>query len=134
MSSDPSVPRPVWPWGKPLPHFTSLEEEETFWTTYDVEDPPEDVGEVVVSDQSQWLAPRRPLSWAGWAGVGGAIGAAIGSTFGLLGSAIGGGAGAGVAAYVLATRSHAASQFNRLNRSGRDTAGERVEPPLAQKE
>lgn len=105
MSADPSIPRPVWPWGKPLPDFRSPEEEQTFWATHDVEGPPQDVGDVVVSNESRWGATRRPMSWAGWAGLGGAIGAVIGASFGVVGAAIGGGAGAGLAAYVMAIRS-----------------------------
>jgi len=105
MSADSSTPRPVWPWGKPLPRFRSPEEEQAFWGTHEVEGPPRESGEVVVSEQSRWVRRARPISWAGWAGLGGAIGAAVGSFFGLPGAAIGGGVGAGLAAYVLATRS-----------------------------
>ena len=106
MSTDSSTPRPVWPWGKPLPRFRSSEEEETFWATHEVEGPPGDVGDVVVSEQSRWIRRARPISWAGWAGLGGAIGAVVGSLIqGLPGAAIGGGVGAGLAAYVLAVRS-----------------------------
>ena len=105
MSTDSSTPRPVWPWGKPLPRFRSPEEEQTFWATHDVEGPPREAGDVVVSGQSRWITPARPISWAGWAGLGGAIGAVIGSFFGLPGAAIGGGVGAGFATYVLVTRS-----------------------------
>ena len=105
MSADSSTPRPVWPWGKPLPRFRSPEEEQTFWATHEVEGPPREVGDVVVSGQSRWVTPARPISWAGWAGLGGAIGAVIGSLFGLPGAAIGGGVGAGLTTYVLAMRS-----------------------------
>jgi len=66
---------------------------------------PREVGDIVVSEQSRWLTPARPISWAGWAGLGGAIGAVIGSLFGLPGAAIGGGVGAGLTTYVLAVRS-----------------------------
>ncbi len=105
MSADSSTPRPVWPWGKPLPRFRSPEEEHAFWATHEVEGPPREVGDVVVSGQSRWVTPARPISWAGWAGLGGAIGAVIGSLFGLPGAAIGGGVGAGLTTYVLAMRS-----------------------------
>ena len=105
MSSDSSIPRPVWPWGKPLPHFHSAEEEQTFWATYDVEGPHRDVGEVVVSQQSRWIPRARPISLAAWAALGGMIGAVVGSFFGVAGAAVGGGVGAGTAAYVLALRS-----------------------------
>src|SRR5262249_10159744 len=102
---DSSTPRRVWPWGKPLPRFRSSEEEQAFWATHEVEGPPQMVGDVVVSRQSRWVSPAHPISWAGWAGLGGAIGAVIGSLFGVPGAPIGGGVGAGLAAYVLAARS-----------------------------
>jgi len=35
MSADSSTPRPVWPWGKPLPRFRSPEEEQTFWASWE---------------------------------------------------------------------------------------------------
>lgn len=105
MSVDSSTPRPVWPWGKPLPRFRSPEEEQTFWTSHEVEGPPREIGDIVVSGQSRWLTPARPISWAVWAGLGGAIGAVIGSLFGLPGAVIGGGVGAGLTTYVLAMRS-----------------------------
>lgn len=105
MSSDSSTPRVVWPWGKPLPRFESPEEEETFWETHEVEGPPADVGEVVVSKQSRWIRRDRPLSLAGWAGLGGAVGAVLGSYFGIVGAGIGGCLGAGLIAYVRALRS-----------------------------
>ena len=105
MSSHSSNPRQVWPWGKPLPRFQSQEDEQRFWATYEVEGPPPDVGDVVVSDQSRWMRPAPPVLSAGWAGIGGVVGAALGSFFGLTGAAIGGGIGAAMAAYVLALRS-----------------------------
>lgn len=105
MSPDSSNTRRIWPWGKPLPRFQSPEEEQTFWATYEVEGPPQDVGEVVVSDQSRWMRRARPVFSAGWAGLGGFIGAVVGSFFGAAGAAIGGGVGAAMAAYVLAARS-----------------------------
>jgi hypothetical protein len=106
MSADSSTPRPVWPWGKTLPRFQSVEEEQTFWATHEVEGPPADVGDVVISDQSRWFRRPRASSWAGWPGFGGAIGAAVGSLIhGALGAAVGGGMGAALAGYVLATRS-----------------------------
>jgi hypothetical protein len=106
MSADSSSPRPVWPWGRPLPRFQSPDEEQTFWATHEVEGPPENLGEVVVSKQSRWVRRARPISWAGWAGLGGALGAVGGSFLhGLLGAAIGGGVGAALAGYLLAMRS-----------------------------
>jgi hypothetical protein len=105
MSPDSSNPRHVWPWGKPLPRFESPEEEQTFWATHEVEGPPQEVGDLVVSDQSRWMRRARPVSSAGWAGLGGFIGAVVGSFFGVAGAAIGGGVGAATAAYVLAARS-----------------------------
>ena len=112
MSSDSSTHRPVWPWGKPLPRFQSAEEEQTFWATHDVEGPPREVGDVVVSQQSRWIRRARPISWAGWAALGGAIGAVVGSFFGMAGAAVGGGVGAGMAAYVLAMRSGDEQRFS----------------------
>src|SRR5712664_35174 len=112
MSADSSTPRPVWPWGKPLPRFRSPEEEQPFWATHDVEGPPPEVGDVVLSEQSRSVTRARPISWAGWAGLGGAIGAVIGSFFGLAGAAVGGGVGAGMAAYVLAMRSGDEQRFS----------------------
>ena len=105
MSPDSANPRRVWPWGKPLPRFRSSQEEQTFWETHEVEGPPPEVGEVVVSEQSTWIRRTRPVSSAGWAGVGGLVGALLGSFFGMAGAAIGGGAGAAIAAYVRALRS-----------------------------
>jgi len=105
MSSDPSNARPVWPWGKPLPSFRSPEEEQKFWATHEVEGPPREVGDVVVSAQSRWIRRARPISFAGWAGLGAVIGAVVGSWFGVAGAAIGAGVGAGISAYVMAMRS-----------------------------
>jgi hypothetical protein len=105
MSSDPSNTRPVWPWGKPLPRFRSPEEEQKFWATHEVEGPPREVGDVVVSQQSRWILRARPVSSATWAGLGGVIGAVIGSFFGVAGAAIGAGLCAGISAYVVAMRS-----------------------------
>src|SRR5437764_6092041 len=104
MSPDPSSTRRIWPWGKPLPRFESPEEEQTFWATHEVEGPPQDVGDLVVSDQSRWMQRARPVFSAGWAGLGGFIGAVVGSFFGAAGAAIGGGVGAAIAAYLLAAR------------------------------
>jgi hypothetical protein len=105
MSADSSTSRPVWPWGKPLPRFRSPEEEQTFWATHEVEGPPREIGDVAVSAQSRWVPRARPLSWAGWAGLGGAVGAVLGSLFGVPGAAVGGGVGAGLVTYMLAMRS-----------------------------
>ena len=104
MSPDFSNPRHVWPWGKPLPRFESPQEEQAFWATHEVEGPPADTGEVVVSGQSRWMRPARPISTAGWAGVGGLLGAILGSFFGIVGATIGGGVGAAMAGYVLGVR------------------------------
>jgi hypothetical protein len=106
MSADSSTPRIVWPWGKPLPRFQSAEEEKTFWETHDVEGPPQAEGDVVISKYSRWVRHARPMSWAAWPGLGGAIGAAAGSFFhGVLGATIGAGVGAALVGYVLAIRS-----------------------------
>ncbi|MFL5366017.1 MAG: hypothetical protein ACJ781_11140, partial [Myxococcales bacterium] len=95
MSADSSTPRPVWPWGKPLPRFRSSEEEHAFWATHDVQGPPGEVGDVVITQHSRWAQRVHPISWAGWPGLGGAIGAVVGSLFhGLLGATIGAGVGA----------------------------------------
>jgi hypothetical protein len=105
MSPDSSNPRRAWPWGKPLPRFESPHEEQSFWATHEVEGPPAEAGEIVVSEQSRWLRRARSVSSAGWAGIGGVVGAALGSFFGVAGAAIGGGVGAAMAAYVVAARS-----------------------------
>src|SRR5438445_3892839 len=105
MSSDSSTPLPLWPCGKPLPRFRSPDEEQTFWATHEVEGPPREIGDVVVSGQSRWVPLTRPLSWAGCAGLGGATGALIGSLFGPPWAAIGGGVGAGLMTYMFAMRS-----------------------------
>jgi hypothetical protein len=48
----------LWPWSKPLPSFASEAKEVAFWHAYEIEPPPEDVGEELVYEPQATRHPR----------------------------------------------------------------------------